>query len=133
MRKGFISHILQYYTGYIPTVCPISQLSADHSSNSRGHQEVITHCTPHIVQTYLHCTLILVLSIHQSQITLQTCCSIGHCEYSNFVTLFIVLTKYSLTLTPDPRISIVATVALVVEVVTLQERGFIPSTVNIVQ
>ena len=47
--------------------------------------------------------------------------------------LLLYMHLYSLTLTPDPSISSVGTVALVEEVVTLKERGLIPSTENVIE
>ena len=65
----------------IPT--SISQLLADHGSISVV-PEVITHCSPLVIDAHLHSTLILIGASHQTNISIGTVTTKNHCSEKSY-------------------------------------------------
>ena len=72
----FTGNVLAY-NNLTSCVC-ISQLLADYSSISVV-PEVITHCSPLVIDTHLHSTLILIGASHQTNISISTVASENYC------------------------------------------------------
>ena len=62
------------------SVC-VFQLLADHSCISVV-PEVITHCSPLVIDAHLHSTLILIGASHQTNVTISTVATCTNCKQS---------------------------------------------------